>query len=177
MIGNVKGKVVPPDTIELEVLPKFLDLVQLNSAGTKVGSGRCRLFPMPSALNGVRNALWWSPCTLLYLLPQPAMVLPPTPSPWAGRKGCSTSRRRGVAHMLFYRWMENRFSYRRQDGARNSVWPTYFRDKHMGSAVGRSWTVPNLWFSNVESQSLHIWLRSCQLLNDNNDDKNLCINS
>lgn len=48
MIGNVKGKVVPPDTIELEVLPKFLDLVQLNSAGTKLGSGRCRLCPMPS---------------------------------------------------------------------------------------------------------------------------------
>lgn len=159
----------------------------MNSAGTKLGGRRGRLCLMPSALNGVRNALWWSPCTLLYLLPQPAMELPqpamvllPTPSPHAGRKGCSASRRRGVAHMLFYRWMENRFSYRRQDGARNWVWPTYFRDKHMGSAVGRSWTIPNLWFSNVESQTLHIWLGSCQLLNvdnDDNDDKNLCINS
>lgn len=39
--------------------------------------------------------------------------------------------------MLFYRSMVNSFSYRKQDGARNSVWPTHFRDKYMGSSVCR----------------------------------------
>lgn len=115
----------------------------MNSACTKLARHRRTFCPMPSALNGGKKSTGVEPVhsTVPAATTIHGALGNAIPASSGTSTGCKERMQRfqeeGCNTHAFLQMNGKQVQLQKKDGARNSVRPTHFSDKHMGSSVCR----------------------------------------